>query len=82
MSSQHHDLLHEFPEHKERIHELKVENKRFAKLFNEYHKIGKELHRIEQEIETPDDRYVEGLKKMRLLLKDELFVIVSSAAMA
>jgi uncharacterized protein YdcH (DUF465 family) len=33
MQIYHHDLAHEFPEHKDRIHTLKMENKHFANLW-------------------------------------------------
>lgn len=76
MQGEHHDLIHELPEYREKIHELKVSNPHFAKLFDEYHEIDHEVHRIEQEIETPSDEYTEELKKKRLLLKDELFAML------
>lgn len=77
MFAEHHDLLHEFPEHKDRIHALKTENAHFAKLFDEYHDVDKELRRVQQEIETPSDEFVEGLKKKRLALKDELYSLIT-----
>ncbi len=75
-----HDLLHEFPEHKDRIHELKVHNNHFARLFDEYHELDHQLHRIQQEIETPSDQVVEELKLKRLHLKDELLAIIQADA--
>ena len=77
MFAEHHDLLHEFPEHKDKIHELKMQNAHFAKLFDEYHDVDRELRRVQQEIETPSDQFVEDLKKKRLLLKDELFSMIN-----
>jgi uncharacterized protein YdcH (DUF465 family) len=76
MTLEKHDLVHEFPQHRERIHQLKTENAHFAKLFAEYHEVDHEIHRIEQEVETPGDAYVEGLKKKRVALKDELFAML------
>ncbi len=35
MLGEKHDLVHELPEYKERIHELKMNNHHFSKLFNE-----------------------------------------------
>ncbi|PID49788.1 MAG: GTP-binding protein [Proteobacteria bacterium] len=72
-----HDLLHEFPEHKDRIHELKMENTHFARLFEEYNELDHQLHRIQQCIETPSDEVVEELKKKRLQLKDELLLMLT-----
>ncbi|MEJ2143321.1 MAG: YdcH family protein [Gammaproteobacteria bacterium] len=73
-----HDLLHELPEYKDRIHELKISDKHFAKIFAEYHEVDHEIHRIEEGIETPSDEYVEELKKKRLLMKDELFAMLQA----
>ncbi|TXH60040.1 MAG: DUF465 domain-containing protein [Thiothrix sp.] len=77
MFGESHDLLHEFPEHKERIHQLKLENHHFARLFNEYDDVEHQLHRIQQEIETPSDEVIESLKKKRLHLKDELLAMIN-----
>lgn len=79
MQGEHHDLVHELPEFREKIHELKVSNNHFAKLFDEYHEVDHEVRRIEQEVETPSDEYTEELKKKRLHLKDELFTMLKQA---
>ena len=36
MLTEKHDLIHELPEHREKIHELKMNNNHFARLFEEY----------------------------------------------
>jgi hypothetical protein len=77
MFGESHDLVHEFPEHKERIHQLKMENAHFARLFKEYDDLDHELRRIQQEIETPSDEVVETFKKKRLHLKDELLAMIN-----
>ncbi|HDP89901.1 MAG TPA: DUF465 domain-containing protein [Thioalkalivibrio sp.] len=77
MFAEHHDLLHEFPEHKDRIHELKTADTHFARLFDEYHEVDRELRRVQQEIETPSDEFVEDLKKKRLHLKDQLYAMIN-----
>lgn len=74
-----HDLHHEFPEFHDQIHNLKVSDKHFAKLFAEYHDIDHEIHRIEQGSEVSSDDYLENLKKQRLLLKDQLFAMLQKA---
>lgn len=76
MLGEKHDLIHEFPEYKDRIHELKVNDPHFAKLFEEYHEVEHEVRRIEEGIETPSDEYTEELKMRRLKLKDDLFAII------
>lgn len=71
-----HTLINEFPELREKIHELKMKDHHFAKLFDEYHVVDHEIHRIEQEVETPSDSYTEEQKKKRLHLKDQLYAIL------
>jgi len=74
-----HDLIHEFPEHKDTIHTLKMENAHFSRLFDEYHDIDHEIHRLEQGVENASDSYVEDKKKQRLLLKDKLYNMIKAA---
>ena len=40
---EHHDLHHEFPEFKDTIHQLKMSNHHFTRLFDEYHKVNREV---------------------------------------
>jgi uncharacterized protein YdcH (DUF465 family) len=79
MLGEKHDLLHEFPEYKDKIHELKLSNDHFAKLFAEYHEIEHEVRRIEEGVETTSDEYLEERKKERLNLKDQLFEMLKEA---
>ncbi len=79
MLTEKHDLLHEFPEHRDAIHELKVSDAHFARLFDEYHDVDHEVHRIETGIENTSDDYLEGRKKRRLYLKDELYRMIREA---
>ena len=74
-----HDLINELPEHRERIHQLKTSDERFAKLFDEYHEVDDQVLRMEEGIETPSDDVLEELKKKRLYLKDQLFSMIMSA---
>lgn len=76
MQQEHHDLVHEFPEYREEIHRLKTSNEQFKELFDAYHKIDREVYRVEYNIEPRSDIEMEDLKKRRLLLKDELFKIL------
>lgn len=82
MTLEKHDLLHEFPEHKETIHQLKMNNAHFAKLFAEYHETDHEVHRIETGAENTGDTYLENKKKERLLLKDKLYAMITEATTA
>jgi uncharacterized protein YdcH (DUF465 family) len=78
MFGEHHHLVQEFPEFKDKIHELKTHNPEFAELFEKYNSLDDEIYRIEEQIETPSDDYTEGLKKQRLLLKDQLFQMLQN----
>lgn len=68
-----HDLIHEFPEYRDAIHDMKMNNNHFARLFDEYHDVDHEVVRIENGAEASSDEYLEDRKKVRLNLKDELF---------
>lgn len=74
-----HDLHHEFPEHHDRIHELKMSNAHFARLFDDYHEVNREVRRIEEGVENTSDEYLENLKKKRLSLKDQLYGMIQDA---
>ncbi|WP_028293402.1 YdcH family protein [Oceanobacter kriegii] len=80
MSIEPHDLHHDFPEFNEQISELKVSNRHFAKLFEEYTAIDKEVHRIEEQKEAASNDALEQLKLQRVALKDELYSMLSKAA--
>ena len=74
-----HDLIHEFPEYRDAIHALKMKDRRFARLFDEYHEVDQEVHRIETGVENTSDEYLESRKYHRLQLKDELYRLIKEA---
>lgn len=76
MNIEKHDLHHEFPEFKDEIRTLKMNDIRFAKIFKEYHDLDHEVIRIEEGVENTSDEYLEGLKKQRLHHKDQLFTMI------
>ena len=73
-----HDLLHELPEYHDRIHQLKIEDEHFRKVFDEYHELEHEIHRINTGIETVTDDQLHQLKANLLFMKDELVSIIKS----
>jgi len=79
MLTEKHDLIHELPEHRDAIHELKMNNQHFSRLFEEYHDIDHEIHRIETGVTTTSDEYLQERKKTRLQLKDELFQMIKKS---
>ena len=76
MPLSHHPLVQEFPDHKDDIHRLKMENNYFQNLMDKYEELDKEIFRIEDGSEPTDDLIVEQLKKQRLALKDELYQLI------
>jgi uncharacterized protein len=78
MHVEHHPLATEFPEFKQTIHDLKLSDRHFAKLFEEYEVVDKAIVRIEDGLEHVDDLILNDMKKQRLLLKDELYHILKS----
>lgn len=78
MAAVHHDLVSEFPELREKIHELKLSNGHFAKLFDEYHTANREVVRLEAENIPVADETFEEQKKKRLKLKDELYAMLTA----
>ena len=79
MSVTHHDLVHEFPELRERIHELKVNDMHFRSLFDEYHALTRSIEKMEDEVTPVSTRTEEDAKKRRLYLKDELYRMMTAA---
>lgn len=74
----HHPLIEEFPEHKDTLHNLKLNNAHFRRLAHEYEGIDKSIFRAEQGIETMNDDYLENIKKERLHLKDLIYSMLKS----
>lgn len=72
-----HGLTTDHPEYKDRIHELKLSDTRFAKKFDDYNDLDKEIIRIEDGIENTSDDHLESLKVKRVHLKDELVALIN-----
>ena len=73
-----HDLIHEFPEFRERIHDLKVHNSHFRRLFDQYHETDHEVQRVESGMEPTSDEVLNVLRKKRVALKDELYGMLTA----
>ena len=74
------DLDHAFPDYVKQLHALRKSDAHFGKLYEAYLALEKELHRIANEAETPEDAFIEELKKKRLALKDEMSAILHRTA--
>jgi uncharacterized protein len=73
-----HDLAHEFPEHLEKMRELKMSDQHFAKLFADYDETNKSIIHHEQSGMSIADEALEELKKKRLKIKDDIYQILKS----
>ena len=73
MSHTPHELAEEFPDKADRIHDLKVSDAHFRKLFDEYHEINRTIHRAETNVEPMEELAEHDLCKQRMALKDELY---------
>ncbi|MCX6183212.1 MAG: DUF465 domain-containing protein [Bacteroidetes bacterium] len=68
-----HNLAQEFPQYKEKIHDLKMQNAHFKKLFDDYDKTDNHIHRIESGAEVAIDEHLNELRTHRVFLKDQLY---------
>jgi uncharacterized protein len=72
MSNVPHELIEEFPNHKDAIHDLNQKDNHFAKITTEYHEVNREIHRIETGVTPAAEDYEKQLRRKRLALKDEI----------
>ena len=79
MSHVPHELADEFPDHADRLHELKISNTHFARIAEEYHALNREIHRIEAGVEPATDERTTNLRKQRLEMKDEINLLLTDA---
>ena len=73
MSHTPHELAEEFPEHVEKMSALKQSDAHFAKLFDSYHEVNRNVHRAETNVEPTDTMAETELRKQRGALKDEIW---------
>jgi uncharacterized protein YdcH (DUF465 family) len=78
MVQDHHPLIKDFPELKERIHALKTSNAHFAKLEREYEEVDKAVVRLETGVEHGSTAELEQKKLLRVSLKDELYALLKA----
>ena len=69
-----------FPEYRDLISQLKTSDHHFSRLFEQHNALDQKVKNIESRIEagTPSD--IDSLKKEKLQLKDQLYVLLKKAA--
>lgn len=66
-------MLHEY---KDEIHELKLSNAHFAKIFEKHNELDQKVEDAEADRVILTDVELETLKKEKLLLKDEAYKMI------
>lgn len=69
-----------FPEYRDLISRLKVENLHFSKLFEKHNELDQQIKNIESRQMPGDAVEIETLKKEKLKLKDQLYVLLKAEA--
>lgn len=78
MSKMPHELPEEFPEHVAKMEDLRASDETFAKLYDDYHDINRQVIEAET-LERPTDHFhEEEMKKQRASLKDEIYRILTA----
>ncbi|MDP3637030.1 MAG: DUF465 domain-containing protein [Azonexus sp.] len=68
-----------FPEYRELINELKVNDSYFLEIFKKHDQLDQQVRNMEHGLEPGTHIEIENLKKEKLLLKDELYAFLKKA---
>jgi len=79
MYIQPHDVEHEFPEYRQTLDKMRSKDTHLAQLVAEYEQLNAEIVDIEENDKPFQDFEFEEMKKRRLLLKDEIYLILRGA---
>lgn len=71
-----------FPEYRELISRLKVSDPHFRQLFSKHNDLDQRVKNMEAHIEPASHEDIEGLKKKKLRLKDEMYELLKKASAA
>ena len=71
-----HDLHIDFPEMSEKITELKTHDRHFARLYDQYNELDKEVRKIEEDVTPAADDTLDEKRMKRVQLKDELYAML------
>jgi len=78
MNTEHQDLKAEFPELAERMDQLLAEEGHFARRYEEFNELTAQIEHIERNDAANGSQRLEEMKKKRLLLKDEIYRMLTS----
>lgn len=71
-----------FPEYRELIAQLKVNDPHFHRLFSKHNELDQRVKNMEAYIEPASHEDIESLKKKKLRLKDEMYELLKKASAA
>ena len=71
-----------FPEYRDLITQLKTRDAHFLHLFDQHNALDQTIKNMEAHIQPGTPEEIEGLKKQKLQLKDQLYGILRKAAAA
>lgn len=71
-----------FPEYREQITQLKGNDHHFTRLFDKHNALDQRIKNIESRVEVGGPSEIETLKKEKLSLKDQIYVILQKASKA
>lgn len=71
------NLIESFPELKTAFHDLKTHNEHFQKLLKRYEELEAIIHKVDHGQEAMSDLALEQVKKERVVLKDELYLLLN-----
>lgn len=69
-----------FPEYRDLITQLKTTDNHFVRLFDKHNELDQQIKNMESHVTAGTPEEIEVLKKEKLLLKDQLYVILQKAA--
>lgn len=82
MLSEHHDIVHEFPEYHRMIESLRIADKEFDSLVARHDFLDDEIRNLEERQQPISDEEIEKMKFERAALKDRVYQAIRNAAKA
>lgn len=73
MLSEHHDILHEFPEYEMKLAALRATNEKFDRLVAKHDALDDEIRKLEERQLPISDEEIEKMKFERAALKDRIY---------
>ncbi len=68
-----------FPEHRDLIAKLKSSDHHFSRLFDQHNALDQKIKNMEAHIEPGTSAEIEVLKKEKLHIKDQVYVVLKKA---